>query len=85
MRTTPGRCGIIGINAAAISHDTAVVAQAIVDAANDSGSAAPGTVAGTIPPVLLIDACITMTSSKLPPLFQYNHAIITEIAVTCSR
>jgi hypothetical protein len=50
-----------------------------------NGSAASGNAAGTTFVVLFTEACITMTSSRLPALLQYSQAIATDSAVTWSR
>ena len=44
----------------------------------DSGSVACGTAAGTMPVVLFTEACISITRSRLPSVFQYSQAIATD-------
>ena len=70
---------------AAITHDSRTVTQATSEPRNASGVIASATAAGTMPPVLFTEACISITSSRLPFVFQYSQAIATDRAVTCSR
>src|SRR5262249_797791 len=69
----------------ATSHDTPTVAHAMKEPSNDMGATAFGAAAGTMPVVLFTEACINITSSRLPPDFQYTQDIATDSAVTCSR
>ena len=46
------------------------VTQATSVPSNDMGATALGRAAGTMPVVLFTEACISMTSSRLPSVFQ---------------
>ena len=50
--------------------DTATVLQATVEPSNDIGLTGYGREPGTIPVVLLTEACINITSMRLPLVFQ---------------
>lgn len=51
---------------------------------HSNGFEAPGTAEGTISLVLLMAACISMVSNKLPWVRQYNQPMAIEIAITCN-
>src|SRR5687767_14769686 len=58
------------------------VSQATTEVLNPKGASAPGTAEGTMSLVLLIAACSSIVSNKLPPVFHQSQASATDRAVT---
>ena len=75
------RAGMRARSTADTAQAIATIAHAAVDAVHAHGSLAPGAVTRTMPDVLFTDACMNITSSRLP-VREMAQAMATDIAVT---
>src|SRR6185437_1078000 len=69
---------------AAQIHKSVTVSHATRDALRPNVLLAPGRADGTMSLALFTAACSSMTSSTLPLVRAYSHAIATDSAVTCN-